>query len=418
MKFRNLLGMAMGASFALGSGAAYADTTIHWLHLQDNPGIVALWTKITKDYEAAHPGVKVEMQYLENEALKAKLPTLLQSSDRPNLFQSWGGGVLLAQYQAGLLEDITAEAGELEKEVQPSLAAVYKIDGKVVGAPYVVSEVPFFYNKALFAKAGVTVDDVKTWDGFLGTVKKIKAAGITPICLGGGDKWPVHFYWSYLVLRAGGGNILAEAKAAKDGFKAPAFVEAGKLLKQLAALEPFQPGYLAAKFEQASGIWGDGKCALELMGNWFLNTQVDNAADKKGQPTDNIGVFQFPTLPGKEGNASITLGGSDGNVVSKGSPKEAADFLTFFSQAKYQREAAEHAYYIPAAMGTTDAITNPVLKQIAEAVAHSSKHQLFFDQDLGPSVGRVVNDESVAIVGGQASPEEAAEAVQKAWDEK
>ncbi len=416
MKIKAFVAVAVGG--ALFSSAAMADTTVKLLHLQDTPGIVDLWTKIANDYNAAHPGTKVELQYLENEALKAKLPTLLQSSDRPNLFQSWGGGVFQAQFKAGLLEDITAESGELEKEVAPGPAAAYKIDGKVYGAPYAVSEVSFFYNKALFGKAGVKAEDIKTWDELLAAVKKIKDAGIVPICLGGGDKWPVHFYWSYLVLRAGGGNILAEAGAAKDGFKGPAFVEAGKLLKQLAALEPFQPGYLAAKFEQASGVWGDGKCAMSLMGNWFLNTEAVNAADKKGQPLENIGVFQFPTVANGKGEATVTLGGVDGNIVSKGSPKQAAEFLTFFEQAKYQREAAEHAWYIPAAVGTADAITNPVLKQIADAVAHSTKHQLFFDQDLGPSVGRVVNDASVAIVGGQMSPEDAAKAVQTAWDEK
>jgi raffinose/stachyose/melibiose transport system substrate-binding protein len=409
---------ATAAGVMLFSSAAMADTTIHFLHLQENPGVIALWTQIAKDFEAANPGVHVELQYLENEALKAKLPTMLQSSDKPNLFQSWGGGVLLDQYKAGVLQDVTAEAGDLEKEISAGPASVYKIDDKIVGAPYLVSEVPFFYNKALFANAGVKAEDIKTWDDLLGAVKKIKAGGTVPICLGGGDKWPVHFYWSYLVLRAGGGNILAEAKATKDGFKGPAFVEAGKKLKELAALEPFQPGYLAAKFQEASGLWGDGKCAMSLMGNWFLNTEADNAQDKKGQPIDNIGVFQFPTLPGGKGAATVTLGGADGNIVSKGSPPETVKFLTFFEQAKYQREAAAHGWYIPAALGTADAITNPVLRSIAEDVAHSTKHQLFFDQDLGASVGRVVNDSSVAIAGGQMTPEQAADAVQKAWDEK
>jgi raffinose/stachyose/melibiose transport system substrate-binding protein len=130
-----------------------------------------------------------------------------------------------------------------------------------------------------------------------------------------------------------------------------------------------------------------------------------------------MGVFQFPTLPGGKGD-TVTLGGDDGNIVSKGSPKQVTAFLQFFSQPKYQREAAANSWYMPAALGTADAITNPILKQIADAVAHGTKHQLFFDQDLGPSVGRVVNDASVALAGGQQSPEDAAAAVQSAWDEK
>ena len=47
--------------------------------------------------------MKVEVKYLENEAFKAKLPTMLQSDDsRPSLFYSWGGGVMDAQDKAGL----------------------------------------------------------------------------------------------------------------------------------------------------------------------------------------------------------------------------------------------------------------------------------------------------------------------------
>ncbi|MBN9026519.1 MAG: carbohydrate ABC transporter substrate-binding protein, partial [Rhizobiales bacterium] len=39
----------------------------------------------------------------------------------------------------------------------------------------------------------------------------------------------------------------------------------------------------------------------------------------------------------------------------------------------------------------------------------------FLDQDLGPAVGRVVNDVSVEIVSGQMSPEDAAQQIQDAW---
>ena len=97
-----------------------------------------------------------------------------------------------------------------------------------------MGEVAFYYNKKLFEKAGVKAEDIKTWDDFLGAVKKLKAAGITPIVVGAGEKWPMHFYYSYLVMRIGGENALADAKAGKDGgFKNATFVEAGKRLREL-----------------------------------------------------------------------------------------------------------------------------------------------------------------------------------------
>ena len=105
MIFRNL---ALGIiGLALGSNAAFADTTVRWLHLSDdNADTVAFYNKIISDFEAQNKGVKIEMHDLENEAFKAKLPTMLQSgSERPHIFYSWGGGVMRAQAKAGFLED-------------------------------------------------------------------------------------------------------------------------------------------------------------------------------------------------------------------------------------------------------------------------------------------------------------------------
>jgi raffinose/stachyose/melibiose transport system substrate-binding protein len=89
MKLRYLLPFALLASL---SWSASAETTIKILHLQKLPKAIAIWQDAAKEYEKAHPGVKVEFDYLENEAFKAKLPTLLQSKDRPSCFHSWGAG--------------------------------------------------------------------------------------------------------------------------------------------------------------------------------------------------------------------------------------------------------------------------------------------------------------------------------------
>jgi raffinose/stachyose/melibiose transport system substrate-binding protein len=103
MLIRTLAGAAL--AIVLGAGTAAADVTIHLLHvdLPSDP----VWKQIAADYMKAHPGVTVAVDYLENEAFKAKLPTLLQSSDRPNIIYSWAGGVMRAQIAAGYIEDVT-----------------------------------------------------------------------------------------------------------------------------------------------------------------------------------------------------------------------------------------------------------------------------------------------------------------------
>jgi raffinose/stachyose/melibiose transport system substrate-binding protein len=69
-------------------------------------------------------------------------------------------------------------------------------------------------------------------------------------------------------------------------------------------------------------------------------------------------------------------------------------------------------------IGTDTLIKDPFVSQVAKDIGNSTWHQNFLDQDLGPSVGRVVNDESVAIASGQAPPADAAAAIQDAWDTK
>jgi raffinose/stachyose/melibiose transport system substrate-binding protein len=411
---------AFAAGLAALTAPAFGATKIKILHVENNPAAIALWDKIGKDYEAEHKGVTVEFQYLENEAFKAKLPTMLQSADsRPDLFYSWGGGVMVAQYQAGFLKDITADVSGVESHLQPTAVNAFKVDGKVVGVPFEVGEVVFYYNKKLFEKAGVKAEDIKTWDDFLGAVKKIKAAGITPIVVGAGEKWPMHFYYSYLVMRIGGEHALADAKAGKDGgFKNETFVEAGKRLRELAALEPFQPGYLSTSHAQSAGIFGDGKAAMDLMGQWLLGMQAPNSTSGKGLAEEDIGILSFPVVAGGKGKATDTLGGINGWLVSKSAPPAAVDFLKFFSQEKYAKEAAAKAAYIPVVKGAESAFTDPLFKRLAADLAKTTYHQNYFDQDLGPSVGRVINDVSVSVAAGQMTPEAAAAAIQDAAEQQ
>src|SRR4029453_18990507 len=98
--------LCAAAALLLTAGAAAAQTTVKWLHIEVNPGQVKIWEEVARAFEAQNPGVKVEMQFLENEAYKAKLPTILQSRERPHVIYSWAGGVLRAQIEAGVLEDI------------------------------------------------------------------------------------------------------------------------------------------------------------------------------------------------------------------------------------------------------------------------------------------------------------------------
>lgn len=412
--FRTLALAAAGLTLA--AGAAAAQTTVKWLHLEQNPAQVKIWDEVARRFEAKNPGVKVEMQFLENEAYKAKLPTILQSKDRPHILYSWAGGVLKAQIEAGVLEDVTAAVGSYKDNLSAGAVEAFTIEGKIYGLPHNVSQVGFMYNKDLFAKAGVDGSKIKTWDEFLEAVKKLKAAGITPISVGGQDKWPLHFYWTHLAVRLGGKPAFEAAlKGQNGGFEGETFQKAGELMKQLVDLEPFQTGFLGFKNPQALGFFADGKAAMNLAISHHSATQRALAADKKGIPEDKLGWVDFPMPAGAKGQPTDTLGGVNGWLFTKSSPKQAVEFVKFFISDEVQRELAKQNFIIPTYKGAEAALGSAFMQNVAKNIAASKYHQNFYDQDLGPSVGRVVNDATAEIAGGSMTPKQAAKAIQDAF---
>jgi len=415
MKLSKLL-VASAGLLSLFASSAQA-VNVRWLHIEQNAEVAAFYADVAKRFEAANPGTTIEMQYLENESFKKKLTTLLQSPERPHIIYSWAGGVLREQVKAGVIEDITAPVNAgWRARFNPAALNLYTINDRVYGVPMLTSQVGFFYNKDLFAKAGVDGNAIKSWADLIAAVKKLQAAGITPIVAGGGDKWPLHFYWSHLAIRLGGKPAFdAALRGEGKGFAGETFVRAGELFKELADLKPFQAGYLGATYPQSAGQFGDGKGAMMLMLNGLLNTMKSNAADKVGIPDEKMGWFAFPSVPAGKGADDDTLGGMNGWLVTKGAPKEAAEFLKFFTDAQNQRIAAERGFYIPVVNGATEVVKRPLLRMMAENVGRSKYHQLFYDQMLGPSVGAVVNDISADLAAGRVSPADAANKVQQAW---
>jgi raffinose/stachyose/melibiose transport system substrate-binding protein len=417
MRRKGLIARSLAAALTLivSEQASAADAVLKWLHVEVNPSQVKLWEDAARGFEASHPGVRIEPQYLENEAYKSKLTTLLQSRDKPAMFYSWAGGVLKAQVEAGVIEDLTEPTRGYADTIAPSAVSAFTVNGRLYGVPQALTEVGFFYNKDLFRKAGIDAATIKTWDDFLGAVRKLKGAGITPLSVGGADKWPVSFYWSYLALRQGGRPAFEAAlKGDNGGFAGATFVRAGELFKQLVDLQPFQNGFLGSKHLPAIGQFADGKAAMTLAISVIYNQQRSIAADKKGLSDDQIGWLEFPTVPGGQGRATDTLGGVVGWVVSKGAPKETIEFIKSFVSRDVQSKLAAAGYIVPVVSGADEAITNAFQRNVAQELARSTYHQNFYDQVLGPSVGRVVNDSVAELAGGTASPQDAAKAVETA----
>ncbi|MEU7857517.1 extracellular solute-binding protein [Nonomuraea sp. NPDC049141] len=391
-----------------GKPASPAKVTLEWWHLSTSEPLKSLWATRAKEFEAAHPNVTMKLTVLENDAYKAKLTTLTQSGKAPDLFATWGGGVLKQELDAGLVKDISDDVAPVLGDFTKASLAAYQFDGKTYALPTDIGMVGFWYNKRLFAKAGITAPPA-TWAEFLEDVKKLKASGTTPIALAGKEKWPGHYYWAYLAMRIGGLPALQQAGVDHD-FTKPDFVAAGQQLKALVDLQPFQKGFLGAGYGTPDGqaaTMSNGKAAMELMGQWAPSVQ---ASSGKGLGGD-LGFFPFPTVDGGKGAITEAFGGGGGIAVGADAPPEAVEFVKFMTEKGNHAKAVESGGVLPVLKGEESAVKDANLKVVAESLASATGFQLFLDQAYPPAVGQEVNDSVAQLIGGTKSPQQVVDAI-------
>jgi len=388
--------------------------TVTWWHISTAEEHKAVWQKLADEYMAEHPNVNIEITVLENEAFKTKLTTVMQSGEPPDIFQSWGGGVMNEYAEAGLLKDITADldadGGAWRDTFAPGALGVYAYKDKNYGVPWDMGMIGFWYNKDLFAQAGIEAPPT-TWTELLEDVQKLKDAGITPIALGEGDKWPGMHMWAYLVTRLGGKANFEGALLRTGSFTDPAFIEAGVKLQELIALEPFQDGFLGATYGDEATAMGNSKAAMELMGQWAPAVQKDNSADKQGIG-DKLGWFPFPMVEGGAGNPGDAVGGGNGIAIGKNASPEAIDFVKYLTRAESQQELVKINVAIPVVKGGEVGLADPLMITLQQSLASAEYFQLYYDQALPPAMGSVINDSVQGIFAGTLTPEQAAQAIE------
>jgi raffinose/stachyose/melibiose transport system substrate-binding protein len=406
----SMAGYAMGDQ---GEPETEGPVTVSFWHIDIQDEFEATWDQIVAEYEALHPDVDIEVTVLENEAFKSKITTVMQSGDPPDIFRSWGGGVMNAYAEAGLLRDISPELqGEWGDSIGEGALGVYSYQGKYYGVPYDMGAVGFWYNKELFTQAGIP-NPPATWSAYLDACEKLKAIGVTPIALGEADKWPGHFYWVYLAVRLGGKAAFDKAYSGTGSFTDQPFVKAGELLLNLTALDPFQDGFLGATYGDQSGIMADGLAGMELMGQWAPYAQVGNAEDGIGLG-DKLGFFPFPMVQGGAGKPTDVMGGGNGFIVGKDAPDEAVDFLKFITNLENNSLLTEKGFVTPTVKGAEDSIQDPLMKEVQKLVSAAEYFQLYYDQYLPPAVGEAVKDATQGLFAGTLTPLQAAQMIEDA----
>ncbi|WP_438854202.1 ABC transporter substrate-binding protein [Agromyces sp. M3QZ16-3] len=382
------------------------EVTLTWWHNGTTGPLPEVWEEVAQEFEEAHPGVTVEQTGYQNEDLQRTLiPNALAAGDPPDLFQVWPGGELRDQVENGYLMPLDDAIPDTIDSVGATVNP-WQVDGATYGIPFTFGIEGFWYNTDLFEQAGID-EPPTTLDELIDDVGALREAGITPIAVGAGDKWPAAHWWYQFALHSCSPETLQSAETEFD-FSDDCWVEAGEQLEDFLGIDPFQEGFLGTPAQQgagsSAGLVANGQAAMELMGHW--NAGVIGGLTPDQQVPEFLGWFPFPGIEGAAGDPTAALGGGDGFACSAEAPPECAELLEFIMSEDIQAKFAASGAGIPTVPAATESLEDPNLKLVADGLAASSFVQLWLDTAFGTTVGNAMNDGIVNLFGGSGTPDE------------
>lgn len=113
------------------------------------------------------------------------MKTRMASNQLPDVWTTHGWAVARYAEYLSPLNDF-----DFASHISPSIKGQVTDDqGNLYTLPIDMDLTGMIYNENVLEEAGVNVDDIKTWADFEAACDKIKAAGLTPIQLGGKDSY-------------------------------------------------------------------------------------------------------------------------------------------------------------------------------------------------------------------------------------
>ncbi|MEY9962432.1 ABC-type glycerol-3-phosphate transport system substrate-binding protein [Streptacidiphilus sp. MAP12-16] len=313
------LALVSGCSAATPSGGTQGGSSLTYLTFETPSLTASFWDSSIANAEKKVPGLTVKKLVAPSTDRDAYAKQLQASGQFPDLLQSITPSTFAT---AGLLKPY--DQSWVNANFLLPLGNAYK--GKVYIPPTNSQIIPeVFYNKKLFAKAGLTTAP-KTWGEFMADCTKLKAAGITPIELGGGDPFsasmPLVGILSADVLGKDP-NWLQERYAGKVHFTDPDVETAVAKYRTMVKNGYFEDGSLGVKYADSITNFTAGKTAMYMMGSWFLGSVPKATAD-------DFGAFLTPTDDGSL-VVPFAVGGSMAVSAKTPDPAKATAFAEAWS---------------------------------------------------------------------------------------
>jgi multiple sugar transport system substrate-binding protein len=310
--------LALVALATAASAAAQTKLTL-WSHWADQESKVAFVTDVAKRFEAKHPGVKVEITWYQKPQLYAALKTALRAHQAPDIFYAENDQT--EYIDNGFLYDLSK--GLNWNAIEPWAKQAWTFGKGTYGFPLEAWTVELYYNRDLMNKIGVTIpaDGVLTQAQFLDMVKKSKAAGITPIVQGVGDRpYPGAFLVHEPLLRRLGKDDYMKLLKGELSWKDPRVIETLNYVKQIVDAGALPKAYSSIKMGEAHYYFHTNPGGLTFPMGSFYPSRAFNPTDKGGEPASfPLGIMSFPAMDGGKCNHCKTLAAGGSFVVNAAS---------------------------------------------------------------------------------------------------
>jgi multiple sugar transport system substrate-binding protein len=238
------------------------------MNFTSNGGHEADLDAIVEAFEGENEDVTVEVETLPYDDYFTALQTAVAGGTAADVFEL-NYENFVTYRENGSLAPLGAVDGDA---FVPSLLDAFAEDGTQYGLPESFSDVVLYYNKDLFAKAGMDTPTADwTWDDEKAAAEKLTSGNVW------GDYQPVTFHEFYKALAQNGGEFLdADGNVA---FDSPEGVAAAEWLvgKSGTTMPTAEDGAGTPDFD--TNLFKDGKLAMWHTGIWMFDALADAPFD-------------------------------------------------------------------------------------------------------------------------------------------
>lgn len=315
--------------------------------------------------EAISPGSTYE------EMMKTKMA----AKDLPDLWTTHGWSVArYSEYLRPLNDQPWAS------QVSPSIKTlITDKNNQIYVLPMDVDLAGIVYNRDMMKELGIKVEELTTWAKFEQAMEKVKAAGYTPLHIGGKDNWTIGQFFDWVAPSLYTTN---DSKNYRDALKNGTFD--WKLWREiLEMLDRWnKAGYLnkdnlTSDYMATSRGMAAGKVAFGFHGNSVINeVKTQNAKA-------NFGMMHIPAKD--ESDKPVLIGGEKTAIgVWKNSKfeKEVLQFLTYLAK-KENIEKVASSNSLPAGLTGMTSNTGDIAQDYEKFA--KTKTISYFDREYLPS---------------------------------